>query len=583
MENELISIVVPIYNVENYLRQCLDSISEQTYKNFECILINDGSTDNSKQIAEGYLTDSRFKLINQSNKGLSGARNTGISHIREESTFVAFVDSDDYIYPDFLETLIEHIEDDVDIIEGMIDYFHDEIKVDNVCDDFEKQILISKDDKLGKLALNELRVSVFPKLFRKSLFTEDFFPEGWIFEDLAVVPELVIHSGKWIKLPKVIYGYRIRPNSITTKEFSEEKLDVFKIFGKYDLFFKDESDGTKLLVEKLKYLHLNYHDIEFVPENNRYKQLYKQEKQKLLSKIADYESKALISIIVPIYNVEKYLRQCLDSIQDQSYQNFECLLINDGSPDNSADICKEYVSKDPRFRYIEKENGGVSSARNLGLEHSKGEYITFIDSDDWVDSDYLEVLYKSLTDEKADVAVSTYKQFNMDDNNYYVHSYQRGYEKKIFTGPELIDEFIALDTFDHSYRFVCGKLVRKCLLDKIAFNEKTTLGEDMEFWLKLYLISNKIVYVNRDSYVYRVDNVNRHFGLEKIRSDIQQRLNFISFLAVRGIDISKYVNSCLSVIKHQVERLKESPEYDTYGTIRWLHEVIFLLEGRSES
>ena len=583
MENELISIVVPIYNVENYLRQCLDSISEQTYKNFECILINDGSTDNSKQIAEEYLTDSRFKLINQSNKGLSGARNTGISHIREESTFVAFVDSDDYIYPDFLETLIEHIEDDVDIIEGMIDYFHDEIKVDNVCHDFEKQILISKDDKLGKLALNELRVSVFPKLFRKSLFTEDFFPEGWIFEDLAVVPELVIHSGKWIKLPKVIYGYRIRPNSITTKEFSEEKLDVFKIFGKYDLFFKDESDGTKLLVEKLKYLHLNYHDIEFVPENNRYKQLYKQEKQKLLSKIADYESKALISIIVPIYNVEKYLRQCLDSIQDQSYQNFECLLINDGSPDNSADICKEYVSKDPRFRYIEKENGGVSSARNLGLEHSKGEYITFIDSDDWVDSDYLEVLYKSLTDEKADVAVSTYKQFNVDDNNYYVHSYQRGYEKKIFTGPELIDEFIALDTFDHSYRFVCGKLVRKCLLDKIAFNEKTTLGEDMEFWLKLYLISNKIVYVNRDSYIYRVDNVNRHFGLEKIRSDIQQRLNFISFLAVRGIDISKYVNSCLSVIKHQVERLKESPEYDTYGTIRWLHEVMFLLEGRSES
>ena len=583
MENELISIVVPIYNVESYLRMCLDSISVQTYKNFECILINDGSTDNSKQIAEEYLTDSRFKLINQSNKGLSGARNTGISHIREESTFVAFVDSDDYIYPDFLETLIEHIEDDVDIIEGMIDYFYDEIKVDNVCHDFEKQILISKDDKLGKLALNELRVSVFPKLFRKSLFTEDFFPEGWIFEDLAVVPELVSDSRRWIKLPKAIYGYRVRPNSITTKEFSEEKLDVFKIFGKYDLFFKDESDGTKLLVEKIKYLHLNYHDIEFVPENNQYKQLYKQEKQKLLSKIADYESKALISIIVPIYNVEKYLRQCLDSIRDQSYQNFECLLINDGSPDNSADICKEYVSKDPRFRYIEKEHGGVSSARNLGLEHSKGEYITFIDSDDWVDSDYLEVLYKSLTDEKADVAVSTYKQFNMDDNNYYVHSYQRGYEKRVFTNQELIDEFIALDTFDYSYRFVCGKLVRKCLLDKIAFNEKTTLGEDMEFWLKLYLISNKIVYVNRDSYVYRVDNVNRHFGLEKIRSDIQQRLNFISFLAVRGIDISKYVNSCLSVTKHQVERLKESPEYDTYGTIRWLHEVMFLLEGRSES
>ena len=579
MGNELISIVVPIYNVEKYLRECLDSISEQTYKNFECIMVNDGSTDSSQQIAEEYLEDSRFTLINQSNKGLSGARNTGISHIREESTFVSFVDSDDYIYPDFLETLIEHIEDGVDIIEGMIEYFHDEIKVDNISHDFEKQILTTKDEKLGKLALNELRVSVFPKLFRKSLLTEDFFPKGWIFEDLAVVPELVSGSKKWIKLPKVIYGYRIRPNSITTKEFSEEKLDVFKIFEKYDLFFKDESDVTKLLVEKIKYLHLNYHDIEFVPENNQYKQLYQQEKQKLLSKIADYESKALISIIVPIYNVEKYLRQCLDSIQNQTYQNFECLLINDGSPDNSADICREYVSKDSRFRYIEKENGGVSSARNLGIEHSKGEYITFIDSDDWVDSDYLEVLYTALIDENADISVSTYKRFHMADNCWYVHSFQRGYEKRVFTNQELIDEFIDLDTFDYSYRYVCGKLVRKCLLDKIAFNEMTTLGEDMEFWLKLYLISNKIVYVNRDSYIYRVDNDNRHFGLEKIRSDIQQRMNFITFLAARKIDTTKYLSYFILFLKERRQVMSEQTTYDATELIRWIDEILFLLEG----
>ena len=579
MGNELISIVVPIYNVENYLRQCLDSISEQTYKNFECIMVNDGSTDSSQQIAEEYLADSRFKLINQSNKGLSGARNTGVSHIREESTFVAFVDSDDYIYPDFLETLIEHIEDDVDIIEGMIGCFHDEIKVDNISHNFEKKILISKDDKLGELALNELRVSVFPKLFRKSLLTEDFFPEGWIFEDLAVVPELVSHSRKWIKLPKVIYGYRIRPNSITTKEFSEEKLDVFKIFGKYDLFFKDESDVTKLLVEKIKYLHLNYHDIEFVPENNQYKQLYQQEKQKLLSKIADYESKALISIIVPIYNVENYLRQCLDSIVSQTYQNFECLRINDGSPDNSEDICREYVAKDARFRYFEKENGGVSSARNLGIKCSRGAYITFIDSDDWVDSDYLEVLYTALIDENADISVSTYKRFHMADNCWYVHSFQRGYEKRVFTKQELIAEFIALDTFDFSYRYVCGKLVRSYLLDKIAFNEMTILGEDMELWLKLYLISNKIVYVNRDSYVYRIDNGDRHFGLEKIRSDIQQRMNFITFLAARKIDTTKYLSYFILFLKERRQVMSGQTTYDATEFIRWIDEILFLLEG----
>ena len=582
MENELISIIVPIYNVEKYLRECLDSISGQTYKKFECIMVNDGSTDSSQQIAEEYLTDSRFKLINQSNKGLSEARNTGISHIREESTFVAFVDSDDYIYPDFLETLIEHIEDDVDIIEGTIEYFHDEIKVDNISHNFEKQILTTQNEKLRKFALNELRVSVFPKLFRKNLLTEDFFPKGWIFEDLAVVPELISHSGKWIKLPKVIYGYRNRPNSITTQEFSEEKLDVFKIFEKYDLFFKDESDRTKLLVEKLKYLHLNYHDIEFVPEDTQYKQFYKQEKQKLLSKIADYESKTLISIIVPIYNVENYLRQCLDSIMNQTYQNFECLLINDGSPDNSADICREYVAKDARFRYFEKENGGVASARNLGIKRSEGAYITFIDSDDWVDSDYLEVLHNSLLEEDADISVSTYKRFEMSDGTWYFHSFQRGYEKRVFINQEIIEEFTKLNEYDASYRFVSGKLVRKTVLHNILFNVMTTFGEDMEFWMKLYLISSKIVYSNRDTYIYRTDvHNNKHPELEKIRSDIQQRMNFITFLAARKIDTTKYLYDFMMFLNDKRKIAIEQITDDATETIRWIDEILFLLEGEN--
>ena len=240
--------------------------------------------------------------------------------------------------------------------------------------------------------------------------------------------------------------------------------------------------------------------------------------------------KELISIIVPVYNVENYLRQCLDSIMGQTYQNFECLLINDGSPDYSADICSEYVFKDSRFRYFEKENGGVSSARNLGIEHSKGEYITFIDSDDWVDSDYLEILYNALIDENADISVSTYKRFHMADNCWYFHSFQRGYEKKIFTGSELIDNLQLLSSFDHSYGSVCGKLVKSVRVETIRFNEETTLGEDMEFWYKLYLISDKIVYVNKDTYIYRTSNDKyKHFELEKIRSDIQHRLNFIDF------------------------------------------------------
>ena len=839
--DELISIIVPIYNVEEYLRECLDSIQKQTYPNFECIMVNDGSTDNSKQIAEEYLVDSRFTLINQSNQGLSSARNTGISHIREESTFISFVDSDDYIYPDFLETLIEHIEDDVDIIEGMIEFFHDEIKVDNVSHNFEKKILISKDSKLGELALNELRVNVFPKLFRKSILTEDFFPKGWIFEDLAVVPELVSHSGKWIKLPKVIYGYRIRPNSITTKEFSEEKLDIFKILEKFDSYFKDESDVTKLLVEKIKYLHLNYHDIEFVPENSQYKQLYKKEKQKILSKIADYENKALISIIVPIYNVEEYLRECLDSIQkqtyqkfecimvndgstdnskqiaeeylvdsrfklinqsnqglssarntaikhlsanssfvsfvdsddyihstflekmtaqieegvdiieglfehyhdgniyyfpqsephkvalettveklkclalekirnsscgklirremlhgsffpegwifedlavvpefvtssnkwvkiqetvytyrirensiitssfsekdldifkifekfdrffkdesrnikiwveklkllhinyrsekvptqyieryqkekekilsqieeyekgelisiivpiynvenylrhclesiqNQTYQNFECLLINDGSSDNSAEICREYVEKDSRFRYFEKENGGVSSARNLGIERSKGQYITFIDSDDWVDSDYLELLYMKINEYNADLAVLTYKQYSMNDGCFYLHVWEQDYYERYYTGNELLNSLPNLENYDSTFNVSWGKLFKRNFLETATFNEQRIMGEDLEFNFKIFLQIKSCIYLNKALYNFRQHHLStraRKISDKYLMDNVEIRLGRLPFLIGKTVDTNLYLAKTKEFLKYHID------------------------------
>jgi glycosyltransferase len=289
----------------------------------------------------------------------------------------------------------------------------------------------------------------------------------------------------------------------------------------------------------------------------------------------------LVSIIVPVYNTEKYIRQCLDSILNQTYQNFECLLINDGSSDNSADICREYVAKDTRFRYFEKENGGVSSARNLGIECSGGAYITFIDSDDWVDSDYLEVLYSALIEEQADIAVSTYKKFNISDNCWYFHSFQVKYDRKVFTNIELIDELVDLDSFDFSYRFVSGKLVNKTSLKKIRFNELTTLGEDMEFWFKLYLISARIVYVNRDSYIYRVSDCSRHVSLEKFRSDLQQYLNFLTFLSIKGFDISRYKDRCISLIQGRDQIVKELADYDTDENIRWFNEMLFLLEGEN--
>jgi len=147
----------------------------------------------------------------------------------------------------------------------------------------------------------------------------------------------------------------------------------------------------------------------------------------------------LVSIIVPVYNTEKYIRQCLDSILNQTYQNFECLLINDGSSDNSADICREYVAKDARFRYFEKENGGVSSARNLGMERSGGAYITFIDSDDWLENDALQLLHGALKKENADISIGRYNCYDESRYQYLFYDSNPDDSLEVIEGKEIID------------------------------------------------------------------------------------------------------------------------------------------------
>ena len=136
-----------------------------------------------------------------------------------------------------------------------------------------------------------------------------------------------------------------------------------------------------------------------------------------------------------------------------------------------------------------------------------------------------------------------------------------------------------LSSFDHSYVYPSSKLVRRIHLKTIRFNEKPTLGEDMEFWYKLYLISDKIVYVNKDTYIYRTSNDEyKHFELEKIRSDIQQRLNFIVLLTAGMLVVSSYVDDCILYLYNLVDKMKlEGLEFTQ--TARWLQEVLFLLEG----
>lgn len=113
----------------------------------------------------------------------------------------------------------------------------------------------------------------------------------------------------------------------------------------------------------------------------------------------------LLSVIIPVYNVEPYLRKCVDSVLNQTYRNLEVILVDDGSPDGCGAICEEYAAKDDRVRVIHKANGGLSDARNAGLAQMTGEYLTFVDSDDWLDDHALEFLYQALTESNADFVI----------------------------------------------------------------------------------------------------------------------------------------------------------------------------------
>ena len=206
-----------------------------------------------------------------------------------------------------------------------------------------------------------------------------------------------------------------------------------------------------------------------------------------------------ISIIVPVYNVERYLRQCIDSILAQTYKDFELLLIDDGSPDNSGTICDEYAKKDPRIRVFHKPNGGVSTARNLGIDNARGEYISFIDADDYVEPNFLEEMLNAMNRYNADlVCCGTWESVKPDGR--YACIMKTDKDKK-FTRNEMLIEVLAPDS--------CGgapfnKLYKASIIksNQIKFPEDMKYWEDSSFAIKYTLHCTQTAYISNVLYHY---------------------------------------------------------------------------------
>ena len=206
----------------------------------------------------------------------------------------------------------------------------------------------------------------------------------------------------------------------------------------------------------------------------------------------------LISIIIPIYNSEKSLRKCIESVINQTYRNIEIILVNDGSTDSSQKIIEEYKKKDDRIVCITKENSGVSDSRNVGIENSNGKYISFVDSDDFIENMMIEELYKCLIDKDVDAVRC--KACIDNGKSLEIENFYNLDNKKINS----------LEIKDNLYHFIIDKESINCFVytllikkDKIvSFNSKFFFMEDKDFYVRLLLNLNSIYFLNKSLYYY---------------------------------------------------------------------------------
>jgi glycosyltransferase involved in cell wall biosynthesis len=253
MLNPLISVVIPVYNVEKYVSICIESIINQTYNNLEIILVNDGSTDSSRSICQKYCSlDSRISLINKENGGLGSARNCGIDNSKGD--YICFVDSDDYVEHSFIQLLYQGI---VDYNVKIVTCGRYRVKNDELTPMFElskSEVYNSKVAISKIIRSDDIDVSVWDKMFHCSLFDNNKFND-WISEDIPVTIKALMSTDKIAHIGVPLYNYVYREGSITTADFNIKKMSVFKSlkYTKKQLLSFDQS-----LSREFNYLYGSY-------------------------------------------------------------------------------------------------------------------------------------------------------------------------------------------------------------------------------------------------------------------------------------------------------------------------------------
>lgn len=270
----------------------------------------------------------------------------------------------------------------------------------------------------------------------------------------------------------------------------------------------------------------------------------------------------LISVVVPVYKVEKYIDKCINSIINQTYKNLEIILVDDGSPDNCGNICDEYAKKDNRINVIHKENGGLSDARNVGIEASKGKYITFIDSDDYISDNYINFLYKLIVEYKADISIG--KHYVLYNNTEINTATGKKYELE---PKQALEMMLYGDDLDVS---AWAKLYKKELFESVRY-PKGRLFEDAATTYKLIDLSKKIIFSSEPIYYYvmRSDSISNKSFNDKKMDLITSTNEMTCYIGEKYNDLKKACDrrlmySYLSTLTQLAKSDESTPNYNKY-------------------
>ena len=375
-----VSVIIPVYNVEPYVEQCIDSVRNQTLREIEIICVNDCGQDRSWDIVRREAAaDGRIVTVDSdSNAGVAAARNRGLFHAH--GTYVYFLDADDMIRENTLEELYAGAEKDnldVQVFEAEFLYENEALreKFHTNPSRFKNSYpdIMNGRDLFIRWMESWDWISPQPRFFYRKSFIERNglrFIDVMLHEDEPFVLDVLMCAERVRVISRQYHFRRFRPGSIMTVTPAGKNYEGCIIILRHALTILKAHDGETELKKALVF----YMTKIAADARKKYREAMESGDVTIIPKI---------SVVIPVYNVEKYLEECLESVLSQDVLNIEVICIDDCSADRSADILKKYETLDPRVRVsVNSRNRGQSYGRNVGLSRARGEYVYMLDSDD---------------------------------------------------------------------------------------------------------------------------------------------------------------------------------------------------------